>query len=157
MLLKRVTLEGFVHRFTAVHLTITRFRSEILNTCRFIRKHILGWHEIYETIWSRQQRKRQTRTLHVLHAFLSISIPSLHSCDVKWPSLKGVFFGENSKTDLWSQIIWIRHYQNNGRSEKGSFTMTMARPHVEDKRKKYNKRRMNIWNVDGLKQKTFLE
>ena len=39
VVLKRVTREGFVHRLTAVHLTITRFRSEVLNTCRFIRKH----------------------------------------------------------------------------------------------------------------------
>ena len=70
---------------------------------------------------------------------------------------KGAFFGENSKTDLWSQFIWILHYHKNGRSEKGSFTMTTARPHVEDKKKMHNKRRMNIRNLDGLKQKTFLE
>ena len=35
--------------------------------------------------------------------------------------------------------------------------MTTARPHVEDKKKMHNKRRMNIRNVDGLQQKTFLE
>ena len=41
---------------------------------------------------------------------------------------KGAFFWENPKTDLWSQIIRILHYQKNGRSEKGSFTMTTACP-----------------------------
>ena len=41
---------------------------------------------------------------------------------------KGGFFWENPKTDLWSQIIRILHYQKNGRSEKGSFTMTTACP-----------------------------
>ena len=35
----------------------------------------------------------------------------------------GAFFWENPKTDLWSQIIWILHYQKNGRSEKGSSTI----------------------------------
>ena len=39
---------------------------------------------------------------------------------------KGAFFWENPKTDLWSQIIQILHHQKNGRSEKGSFTMTTA-------------------------------
>ena len=48
-------------------------------------------------------------------------------------------FWENPKTNLWSQIIWILLYQNNGRSEKGSFTMTKAcpcAPRDEKKRKK---------------------
>lgn len=33
------------------------------------------------------------------------------------------FFRENSKKDLWSQIIRIRQHRKNERSEKGSFTM----------------------------------
>ena len=35
------------------------------------------------------------------------------------------FFWENPKTDLWSQIIRILHYEKNGRSEKGSFTTSV--------------------------------
>ena len=73
---------------------------------------------------------------------------------------KGAFFWENPKTDLWSQIIRILHYQKNGRSEKGSFTMTTACPRTprgkknkqtdpygEDKKKKQHELRMNIRNV----------
>ena len=72
---------------------------------------------------------------------------------------KGAFFWENPKTDLWSQIIRILHYQKNGRSEKGSFTMTTACPrtprgkknkqtdlHSEDKKKEEHELRMNIRN-----------
>ena len=44
----------------------------------------------------RQQRERQktkglmskTTTLHVHHAFLYLSLPSLHNYDVKWPNFK---------------------------------------------------------------------
>ena len=50
----------------------------------------------------------------------------------------GAFFWENPKTDLWSQIIRILHYQKNGRSEKGSFTMTTACPRTP-RGKKINK------------------
>ena len=75
------------------------------------------------------------------------------------------FFWENPKTDLWSQIMQILHYQKNGRSAKGSFTMTTACPraprekkknkkqqeqtdlHGEDKKKKQHKLGMNIRNV----------
>ena len=73
------------------------------------------------------------------------------------PSVTSAFFGENPKPDLWSQIIWILHYHKNGRSEKGSFTMTTAcprekknnkiNPHGEDTKKKRHKLRMNIRNV----------
>ena len=49
---------------------------------------------------------------------------------------KGAFFWENPKTDLWSQIIRILHYQKNGRSEKGSFTMTTACPRTLRGKKK---------------------
>ena len=48
----------------------------------------------------------------------------------------GAFFWENPKTDLWSQIIRILHYQKNGRSEKGSFTMTTACPRTPRGKKK---------------------
>ena len=34
---------------------------------------------------------RKTTTLHVHHAFLYISLPSLHECDVKMPNCK--FYG----------------------------------------------------------------
>ena len=69
------------------------------------------------------------------------------------------------KTDLWSQMIRILHNQKNGRSGKGSFTMTTAcscasrgekkynknnnktYPHGEDQKKKQHKLRMNIRNV----------
>ena len=51
---------------------------------------------------------------------------------------KGAFFKENPKMDLWSQIIRILHYQTNGRSEKGSFTMTTACPRTP-RGKKTNK------------------
>ena len=51
---------------------------------------------------------------------------------------KGAFFWENPKTDLWSRIIRILHYQTNGRSEKGSFTMTTACPRTP-RGKKTNK------------------
>ena len=38
----------------------------------------------------------------------------------------GAFFWENPKTDFWSQIIRILHYQKkDGRSEKGSFTTSV--------------------------------
>ena len=73
---------------------------------------------------------------------------------------KGAFFWENPKTDLWSQIIRILHHQKNGRSEKGSFTMTTAcprtlrgkkkqqqtDPHGEDKKKEQHQLQMNIRN-----------
>ena len=49
---------------------------------------------------------------------------------------KGAFFWENPKTDLWSQIIRILHYQKNGRFEKGSFTMTTACPRTPRGEKK---------------------
>ena len=72
----------------------------------------------------------------------------------------GYVFLENPKTDLWSPIIWILHYQKNGRSEKGSFTMTATSPRAlrakkekqqtdprgEDKKEKQHFR-MNIRNV----------
>ena len=74
---------------------------------------------------------------------------------------KGAFFCENPKTDLWSQIVRILHYQKNGRSEKGSFTLTTAcpratrgkkkkqqtDPHGEDKKKKQHELQLNIRNV----------
>ena len=52
---------------------------------------------------------------------------------------KGAFFRENPKTDLWSQIIRILHYQKNGRSEKGSFTMTTTCPRTPRGKKTKNK------------------
>ena len=52
---------------------------------------------------------------------------------------KGAFFWENPKTDLWTQIIRILHHQKNGRSEKGSFTMTTACPRALHGKQKKNK------------------
>ena len=70
---------------------------------------------------------------------------------------KGAFFWENPKTDLWSQIIRILHYQKNGRSEKGSWQRNVlvllvekkkqTDPHDEDKKKKQHELGMNIRNV----------
>ena len=74
---------------------------------------------------------------------------------------KGAFFWENPKTDLWSQIIRILHYQKNRRFEKGSFTMTRVCPRTprgkkykqqtdpqgEDKKKKQHGLRMNTRNI----------
>ena len=71
---------------------------------------------------------------------------------------------ENLKTDLRSQIIWILHYQKNGRSEKDHLprqrqvlVLLVLRkikekdnkliPRGEDKREKQHKLRMNIRNV----------
>ena len=83
---------------------------------------------------------------------------------------KGAFFWENPKTDLWSQIIRILHYQKNGRSEKGSWQRNVlvllvekkkqqTDPHDEDKKKKQHELGMNIRNVFtmyfGLKHKRF--
>ena len=53
----------------------------------------------YETIRQRRQRRQRQRqkaiglvskttTLHVHHAFVCISLPSLHDYDVKWPNFK---------------------------------------------------------------------
>ena len=43
-------------------------------------------------------------------------------------SSRGAFFQENPKTDLWSRMD--SSSTKNGRSEKGSFTMTTACPHA---------------------------
>ena len=78
----------------------------------------------------------------------------------------GCVFWENPKTDLWSPIIWILHYQKTEGSIKGSFTMTATCPRAhrgqkqqqqqqqqqtdprgEDKKEKQYKLRMNIRNV----------
>ena len=49
-------------------------------------------------------------------------ISRVRSTPVCCPNYKtntnGAFFWESPKTDLWSQIIRILHYQKNGRSEK---------------------------------------
>ena len=40
-----------------------------------------------------------------------------------------VFLGESKNGFVvWTQIIWILYYLKNGRSEKGSFTMTTECP-----------------------------
>ena len=72
----------------------------------------------------------------------------------------GVFFGGESKNGDVIQIIWILHYQKNGRSQKGSFTLTTASPRAprgkkiqqtdpygKDKKKTQHKLPMNIRNV----------
>ena len=55
---------------------------------------------------------------------------------VQWKGISGCIFLENPKTDLWSLIIRILHYQKNRRSEKGSFTMTTACPRTPRGKKK---------------------
>ena len=76
----------------------------------------------------------------------------------------GVFFGGESKNGYVIQIIWILHYQKNGISQKGSFTLTTASPRAprgkkiqqkiqqtdpygKDKKKTQHKLPMNIRNV----------
>ena len=63
----------------------------------------------------RRQRQRQksialvskTTTLHVHHAFLYISLPSLHDYDVKWPNFK--FFEDGKSKATKSTIsVWTR-------------------------------------------------
>ena len=47
---------------------------------------------------------RKTTTLHVHHAFLYISLPSLHECDVKMPNCK--FYGgrKQATTNLFFSL-----------------------------------------------------
>ena len=65
-----MTLEGFVHRLTAVPLTITRFRSEMLNTCRFIRKIYtwVTWNPSTKQYEVDSKGNVKTRTLHSARA-----------------------------------------------------------------------------------------
>ena len=68
--------------------------------------------------WRRRQQERQktiglmskTTTLHVRHAFLYISLPSLHNYDGKWPNFKFTWNG-NGKAINYSTIsvpTWLR-------------------------------------------------
>ena len=47
----------------------------------------------------------KTTTLHVLHAFLSICLPSLHSYDVKWPSFN-VYWKRERLGDKFALNPW---------------------------------------------------
>ena len=53
----------------------------------------------------------------------------LEQCCNYSKQFKGALFCENPKMDLWSQIIWIPHYQKKPENpKKGSFIMTTACP-----------------------------
>ena len=67
---------------------------------------------------------------------------------------EGCVFGGEFKNGFVISNHMDSSLQKNERSEKGSFTMTTACPHVEDKKKKHNKLRMNIRNVDIFRFET---
>ena len=64
----------------------------------------------------RRQREHQktiglmskTTTLHVHHAFLYISLPSLHYNDVKWPSFKFTWERQRQGDNINSVRTWVR-------------------------------------------------
>ena len=64
----------------------------------------------------RQQRERQkavgwkgkTTTLHVHHAFLFISLQSLHNNDEKWPKFESLPGNGNGKAINSTVSVWIR-------------------------------------------------
>ena len=73
---------------------------------------------------------------------------------------QGAFFWENPKTDLWSQIIRIFHYQKNDPKkdrlpwQRHVLVLLVENKqqqqtdlHGEDKRKKQHKRRLNVRNA----------
>ena len=84
---------------------------------------------------------------------------------------KGAFFWEKPKTDLWSQIIRILHYQKNGRSEKGSWQRNVLVLLVKKKTTNWSSRRRQeekatwarneytkcIYNVFRFETQTFLK
>ena len=56
---------------------------------------------------------RKTTTLHVHHAFLYISLPSLHDYDVKMPNCK--FYGGRKQATMnlfFSLYTWVRSLRN---------------------------------------------
>ena len=44
----------------------------------------------------------KTKTIHVHHAFLYISLPSLHNCDVEWPIFKFTWEQEREGDKFYS-------------------------------------------------------
>ena len=61
----------------------------------------------YETIRQRQKAislDSKTTTLHVHHAFLCISLPSLHDYDVKWPNFNFFFLARERQGDKFYHL-----------------------------------------------------